>query len=212
LGKNIVYDDMIHWLKDSIEFFMNQPEKQLVVRTHPGEGHLAAYASGCESVAELLNRQYPNLPNNIKIVSGKEEISSHQLAEMAKTIVVYTTSVGLEMALRGRRVLVVGKSHYRNKGFTVDLETKDEYYKEIMNQDQNDSKTSEEQIKLANKYAYYFIVRTETYLDEFNIEDRHQYQIIDPEHFLPGKSVRWDNLCNNLENQGDYVDCTGYIK
>ena len=208
LGKDIAFESMIHWLVESIEFFSHHADRQLVIRTHPGEGHLATYARGCESVESILRHHFPQLPKNIVIVSGKEEISSHQLAEMATTIGVYTTSVGLEMAMRGRKVLVCGKSHYRGKGFTVDIGSKEEYFQEILSQETLE--ISEAQMRLAHKYAYFFIVRTEVYLDEFNIEDRHQYRIDNPKAFLAGESQRWDELCRNVEEMGDYVDCTGY--
>jgi hypothetical protein len=211
LGKDVAFDSMIDWLTESIEFFKEHPERQLVIRTHPGEGHLAAYAKGCESVGDILKHKYPVLPPNIAVVAGKEEISSHQLAEMATTIGVYTTSVGLEMAMRGRRVLVCGLSHYRGKGFTVDVVDKADYFMEILNQGQVNLDISEAQMNLAHKYAYFFIVRTEVYLDEFNIQDRHQYRIENPKAFLAGESKRWDELCRNVEEMGDYVDCTGYV-
>ena len=212
LNKDVAFASMIDWLKESIEFYATQPQHQLVIRTHPAEGHAATYARGCESVSEILFETYPQLPSNIKIISGKEELSSHALADMATAIGVYTTTVGLEMAMRGRKVLVMGQCHYGKKGFTVDVETKDEYFRMLMSEEHHQNRTiSESQSRLAKKYGYYFIVRNEVYLSEFNIRDRHQYVIKSPSDFFPNQSKRWDALCEHLENDGDFVNCTDFL-
>jgi len=212
LVNGIFFEDMIHWLNATIEHFKSRPEEQLVIRTHPGEAHLSEYARGTESVTSVLQKKHPTLPSNIVIISGKDEHSSHSLCEMASAIAVYTTSLGIEMAVRGRRVLSIGRSHYRGKGFTTDVGSQEEYFRLLSSDELHQQKTiSEAQRDLAIRYAHYFIVRTEAYLDEFNLRDRHSYLIPDPKAFLPQHSKRWDSLCAEIEDLGQFVDCTDYL-
>ena len=44
----------------------------------------------------------------------------HDLVETAGLGLVYTTTVGLEMAMSGVPVIVIGQTHYRGKGFSLD--------------------------------------------------------------------------------------------
>jgi hypothetical protein len=50
------------------------------------------------------------------------------LIEIADLGIVYTTTVGLEMAMSGVPVVVAGQTHYRNKGFTLDPDSWDSYF------------------------------------------------------------------------------------
>jgi hypothetical protein len=212
LDKAVFFDDMIDWLVQTIRFYEDRPNDQLVIRTHPAEGHLEDYARGKESVTRILNRQFPNLPSHIKVISGHEEINSHVLCDMASAIVVFTTTVGIEMAVKGRRVMSVGKSHYRGKGFTVDVGTKEDYFNLLTDPTFRENLfIGQDEVDLAKKYAHFFILGTEAYLDEFNQRDRHSYRIPDPKAFLPKSSKRWDRLCESLEQCEDFVDCTDYI-
>ncbi len=44
---------------------------------------------------------------------------------------VYTSTVGLEMAAMGRPVVVAGASHYRGRGFTLDPQSADTYWETV---------------------------------------------------------------------------------
>lgn len=211
LKKDVAFDSMLDWLNKTIDFSLGRPEHQIIIRTHPAEGHLASYAKGCESVASLLQQTYPELPPHIKVISGHDELNSHSLCSMADQIAVYTTTVGIEMAMKGREVMVIGQSHYRGKGFTTDIDTQDEYFERLIHPRRHAKHIEESQIKCARRYAHYFIVKTEVYLDEFNHLSRHEYHIEDPKAYLPGGSRRWDALCQNIEHVGDFISCTDYL-
>jgi len=74
---------------------------------------------------------------------------------------VYTTTVGLEMALRGIPVIVAGKTHYRNRGFTQDPNTWVDYFK-VLNRlllNLKESRLTDTQMELAWKYTYLFFFK-----------------------------------------------------
>jgi len=71
---------------------------------------------------------------------------------------VYSSTTGMEMVLTGKPVVVSAKTHYRNKGFTIDVNTAEEFKRAI------DSLTSDKSdllpnLDLARKYAYLFFFR-----------------------------------------------------
>jgi hypothetical protein len=55
-------------------------------------------------------------------------VNTYDLVEIADLGLVYTTTVGLEMAMAGLPVIVIGQTHYRAKGFTQDPETWEAYF------------------------------------------------------------------------------------
>ena len=78
--------------------------------------------------------------------------------DIADVGLVYTTTVGLEMAMRGLPVIVSGQTHYRGCGFTLDPDSWVKYYKTIgrLLLDPQLYRLSRLQIELAWQYAYRF--------------------------------------------------------
>jgi len=71
---------------------------------------------------------------------------------------VYTTTVGLEMAMHGLPVIVAGQTHYRQRGFTYDPDSWVSYFKLLGQILENPAafRLSREQIQRAWQYAYRF--------------------------------------------------------
>lgn len=204
LGRDIAFSSMMDWVFKTIEFFKNKVGYKLLIRCHPAEGDVPHYMTSKETVSEIIANELGTLPSHIKVIGGKEPYNSHQLCELADLILVYTTTVGLEMACRGRQVIVCGESHYQGKGFSIDIDNIDQYYGYL---NEFPSKfISAERKKLALKYAYFFLFRAQTYVSEFNLETRHEFDMPKPKVLLPEMSKLWDNLCDNIVEYGDFID------
>jgi capsule polysaccharide export protein KpsC/LpsZ len=130
----------------------SRSEVQVVIRIHPGETLTVG-----PSVMEIIHNVLPELPSHIRLIGPAEKVNSYDLMEIADLALVYTTTAGLEMALRGIPVLVSGRAHYRSKGFTVDSDSWEEYLAAL---DRALSSAPErltpEQVELAWNYAYTF--------------------------------------------------------
>ena len=98
------------------------------------------------------------IPENIHLISAEDQTNTYDLLEIADVGLVYTTTVGLEMAMSGVPVLVVGQTHYRGKGFTFDPSTWEDYFSMLVSfgQDRESFRLTSEQIELAWQYAYIF--------------------------------------------------------
>lgn len=156
LGRNVFSRSMSEWIIRSIQYFMEKPDIQLVIRIHPGEMYVTH-----GSIHEMIRRTMPTLPNNIHLVAPDADINTYDLMEVASMGLVYTTTAGLEMAMRGVPVIVAGKTHYRNRGFTYDPVSWVDYFKILskMLASFEDSKLSDQQIDLAWTYAYLFFFK-----------------------------------------------------
>ena len=76
--------------------------------------------------------------------------------EIASLGLVYTTTTGLEMAMNGIPVIACGQTHYRQRGFTFDPMTWDEYYALIDAALESRKTLTKAQVERAWEYAYRF--------------------------------------------------------
>jgi hypothetical protein len=100
----------------------------------------------------------PDLPAHIHLVEADSPINTYDLIEVADIGLVYTTTVGMEMAMSGVPVIVAGQTHYRGKGFTLDPDNWDNYL-QMLNQtlsNPEDFVLDREQVEQAWNYAYRF--------------------------------------------------------
>jgi hypothetical protein len=144
---------MAEWVERTVLFFANRPEVQLVVRIHPGETLTVG-----PSVADVIHKVLPDLPSHIRLIDPKEKINTYDLMDIADLALVYTTTAGMEMAVRAIPVVVGGKAHYRGKGFTLDPETWDEYFAILNNvlKDPLPYRLTKEQVERALNYCYFY--------------------------------------------------------
>lgn len=154
LGRQVFSDSMTEWLSRTVEFFATHPEAQLVVRIHPGE-----MITKGPSVAEVVRKALPDgIPEHIYLVPADAEINTYDLIDVADLGLVYTTTVGLEMAMSGIPVIVIGQTHYRGKGFSLDPDSWETYFHlldKTIKQPQG-LVLNELQVNTAWEYAYRF--------------------------------------------------------
>lgn len=153
LGRQVFSDSMTEWLERTVRYFATRPDVQLVVRIHPGE-----LITKGPSVADVVHKVLPSIPENIHLVPADAKVNTYDIVEIADLGLVYTTTVGMEMAMSGVPVIVVGNTHYRNKGFTLDPENWEAYF-ELLNSvlaDHGLVRLSQAQVEQAWNYAYRF--------------------------------------------------------
>jgi hypothetical protein len=153
LDRQLFSGSMTEWIERTVQIFAERSDLQLVVRIHPGE----KYTKG-PSVADTVKKTLHTIPENIHLISADDQMNTYDLLEIADLGLVYTTTVGLEMAMSGVPVVVVGQTHYRNKGFTYDPNTWEEYLSLLTSfaQDQESYILSPERVEQAWQYAYVF--------------------------------------------------------
>ncbi len=153
LGREVFTQSMEDWLERTLQYFTGKPEVQLVIRIHPGEKLIHG-----QSMQDVINRVLPKLPEHIHVIKPEENVNTYDLIAAANLGLVYTTTVGLEMTMSGIPVIVVGDTHYRGKGFTLDMDSWVKYFKTLKSVFESPSsfRLTDKQIDLAWAYAYRF--------------------------------------------------------
>jgi capsule polysaccharide export protein KpsC/LpsZ len=154
LGRQVFSDSMTKWLARTVLYFAGKPAVQLVVRIHPGE-----LITKGPSVAEVVQNALPGgLPDHIHLVAADAAVNTYDIVEIADLGLVYTTTVGLEMAMSGVPVIAIGQTHYRGRGFTLDPDSWQAYFDllECVLENPQEHRLNREQVELAWEYAYRF--------------------------------------------------------
>jgi hypothetical protein len=107
---NAVFTDMFAWLDLVLETAKTHPETLFVLRAHPDETRLRK--ASLETVAGWVeNRRAAELPN-IVFVPPQESLSSYELIQRSKFVLIYNSTIGLEAAILGAAVLSAGKARF----------------------------------------------------------------------------------------------------
>ncbi len=153
LGRNIFSKSMAEWISRTVQYFAGRPDVQLVIRVHPGE-----VLTHGQSMVDVVKEVLPKLPEHIRLIGPKDKINTYDLLDVADLGLVYTTTVGMEMAMRGLPVIVAGQTHYRERGFTHDPDSWVTYYKMLGQVLDHPAqyRLTREQVERAWQYAYRF--------------------------------------------------------
>ena len=154
LGRDIFAASMTEWITKTVQYFAKRTDIQMVIRVHPGE----KLVPQAKSMGTVVREALPELPSHIHVIGALDKINTYDLIEIANVGLAYTTTVGLETAMNGRPVISCGETHYRDRGFTLDPNSWDEYYAtlEKVLADIPAHQLNEKQTEFAWNYAYRF--------------------------------------------------------
>ncbi|MEW6180722.1 MAG: hypothetical protein AB1522_12435 [Chloroflexota bacterium] len=209
LGRQVFSKSMAEWISRTVQYFIGRPDVQLVIRVHPGE-----VLTHGQSMADVVQQILPRLPENIRLIRASDEINTYDLIEVADVGLVYTTTVGLEMAMMGLPVVVAGQTHYRDRGFTYDPDSWVTYFKLLGHilENPTEYRLSREQVNQAWQYAYRFFFDYPQPFPWHLVRLWEDYKNTDLKaaltgeesegyrrsfRFLAGEPVNWDYIKNN---------------
>jgi hypothetical protein len=107
---NTVFEDMFDWLDLVLEVIKEHRETLFVIRAHPDE--LRLRKSSRETVEGWVASRSVDKEANVVFVSPKETLSSYELIQKSKFVMVYNSTIGLEAAIMGAAVLCAGKARF----------------------------------------------------------------------------------------------------
>jgi hypothetical protein len=153
LGRQVFSQTMAEWIERTVHFFADREDVQLVIRVHPGETLMHG-----TSMVDEVEAALPEIPKHIHLIKPEEKINTYDLMSISDLGLVYTTTVGLEMALRGIPVVVAGQTHYRDRGFTYDPDSYENYFTTLNDllSDLESARLTQAQVELSWRYAYLF--------------------------------------------------------
>ncbi|HPP61963.1 MAG TPA: hypothetical protein PKV01_01840 [Anaerolineales bacterium] len=107
---NTVFEDMFAWLDMALEVIRRHPETLFVVRAHPDETRVRKASR--ETIEDWATRRGVREEANVVVVGPKEPLSSYELIQRSKFVMVYNSTIGLEASILGAAVLCAGKARF----------------------------------------------------------------------------------------------------
>lgn len=191
-----LYKSQFEFIEDLIENFRNFKDLILIIRIHPAEitGSNPAFLSSEKYINTL------NPSENVKVIPATSKVSSYDLAKVSKAVIVYNTKLGIELPPFKIPVIVGGDCWIKNKGFSFDIDKKRtiEYY--LKNIDNLILNTH--QVKLAQKFAYYFYFERCIDCSEL-VSAGNKFQIKLKKNYLNFKNQGFDLITDRIISKSD---------
>lgn len=147
------FSSMLHWIQDAIDYCAIHTDYQLIVRAHPGELKVPDDLKTRYPICDRIYAANPVLPSNVRLLGPLEEVNSYALGEVADVVMVYSSTMGIEFALRGMKPWVAARTYYAGKGFTNDLLSKEDMYLKLNSKIFKQRLTNLE-LNYAERFAY----------------------------------------------------------
>jgi hypothetical protein len=125
---NTVFADMFAWLGCVRELALEFPRTLFIIRAHPDETRAGKVS--LETVEDWLKQNRTDQLPNVHFVAPTEFLSSYELIQRSKFVMVYNSTIGLEATILGAPVLSAGKARYTQYPTVFFPETVEEYLRE----------------------------------------------------------------------------------
>jgi len=196
-----VFPDMLVWLFETIRFYEKRTDLQLVVRLHPAE--MRSVWPTNQPIYPEIQKEFPALPANVKIVKPESKVSSYALGAMSRVALIYGARVGVELVMLGTPVIVAGEAFMRGKGFSYDPTTVEAYFS-LLAQGADLPAPTEEQRAQARKWYYHYFFRLMMPYPFYegergangHVRGRLTFESL--RDLLPGKSAVLDRICEGI--------------
>lgn len=142
------------------------PRHLFLVRCHPAETHRSGNASR-ETFASFFGA---GRPTNIRLIPAESSLTSYQVAQHSSVAIVFGTTMGLELALRGVPVVQTGRHYLSNKNVVYEVSSDAELDTLLNATVTHELKMSPDMIRSTDIFAAYHITLSHVHDDMMSNE------------------------------------------
>lgn len=163
---NTLYSDMFQWLADLQQVAAANPSTLFIVRAHPDENRPGKQSR--ESVSNWMAAGGMLNAPNVEFLAPDDLASSYELIRLAKLVLVYNSSVGLEASVMGVPVLCAARARYTHMPIVYLPETSLQYQQMLTGFLSNNGFSPPEEFGLnARRFLYYQLFHASLDLSRF---------------------------------------------
>jgi hypothetical protein len=169
--------------------------------------HPADYSGTAFATTGRGNQKFKSLPPNIFVVAPDSKLNTYYLMEACNAVIIYWTKTGVELTSLGMPLIVAGEAWIRNKGITIDPETRKAYFDELDRLPLN-HRPSEALIQRARQYAYHFFFRRMIQVEVIRpTQSAYSFSIRvnSLEELMPDQHAGLDVICNGILSGRDFI-------
>jgi hypothetical protein len=190
LFNDVAYPSMVDWITGAVRATAELDDTLLVVRVHPAETRWGTRERALDGVLDRLG----TLPGHVRWIAPEQPLSSYALVDMSDLVLTYASTLGLEAACRGVPTAVAARTHYRGRGFTIDIESHDDMRAAV----RGPHAMTSERVELAHRYAFTFFFRAMIPFPAVRWWRGRVESTPDAAHLEPGRDRYLDWICDRL--------------
>lgn len=150
LGLHAVFESSVQWVCETVRWILENTSVNAVVREHPSE-RLPIFR-GTDNFREILHTQFGDNPR-VVFISAEDPVNTYDLLGQVDLVVVYTSTIGVEAAALGKRVVTQSHSYYSGLGFVTKSTDRSGYFSSIAEALENP--VLDQEAKISALYCFY---------------------------------------------------------
>lgn len=199
------FPNMLTWVLETIQYFAQRPDLQLLIRIHPAE--IRGTLPSRQPLLPEITKVWPELPSNIYIIPPESPVSTYAAMLQCDSVIIYGTKTGVELTSFGIPVIVGGEAWIRGKGITIDPTSPAEYFQALDTLPLKERLTGEK-LTQARKYAYHFFFRRMIpikIMEPVPGKPPYKIQVNHLTELLPGVDPGLDIICQGILSGSPFV-------
>lgn len=195
------FPSQLDWITRTVEWFRKNSDLELVIRVHPNTAGKLARGNNLKQLEEM-ERLRASLPANVRMVMPEDAVSTYTLMELAEVGLTYVSTAGLEMACKGKPILVGSGCYISDLPFVKTVKSLDQF--EPLLESMRELPDAEGQSwirRRAYRFAYGFFLRYDMPFDLVKISPDNQkilFGFKTGNELLPGADVALDRVVRIL--------------
>lgn len=199
------FPNMLEWVLQTIRYFEQRPDVQLIIRVHPAE--VRGTIPSRQPMETEIRKVFPRLPQNVFLIPPESPVSTYAVMLQCDGVIIYGTKTGVELTSFGIPVIVAGEAWIRNKGVTMDAPTAEEYFR-LLDRLPLRQRMDEATTRRARMYAYHFFFRRMIPLSMMQpVSGVPPYRLCVSglDDMMPGRDLGLDVICQGVLEGSAFV-------
>jgi hypothetical protein len=205
---NTLFSDMFAWLDEVLAIANRHPETLFVIRAHPDESRSGKESQ--ETVAGWVDAHSVEALPNVVFIPPDERLSSYELIQRSKFVMIYNSTIGLEAAIMGAPVLSGGRARFTRYPivfFPSSMEKFRVQADEFLKADE--VSVPPEFQRNARKFLYYQLFRTSLPFERYLTTSYHpsftHFKDFTDSDLLPENSPAMEAILGGILHNGDFL-------
>lgn len=156
IGLNCAFANEMEWIYSTIDYIIENTDASIMVREHPAIASCDWVECRLDSYGDEIDRRYGKT-GRVYFCQASEKINTYRMIEKCKVVLPYSSTIGVEAVLLGKKVITHTKVYYSLLDFIYSAKTKDEYFSLIKGA--VDGSIIEKKYDVGDAYIAYFGLR-----------------------------------------------------
>lgn len=176
LGLHNVFENSTQWIVETVRWILDNTEEEVIIRQHPAERMKNARST--DDYKKVLSECFDS-NTRVKFIAADDNVNTYSLLEKVRVVVVYTSTIGVEVATMKKIVITPSNSYYSSLGFVWKADDKKQYFEMINRAIKGESAVTDEQAEAA-WYCYYLGQCCNWITSEFSPESFERWVKLEP--------------------------------